>query len=462
MTPWVVLAMIVWSASARAVEPIKPHPDNPRYFLFRGQPTFLITSGEHYGGVLNRRFDFVRYLDELRNCRFNLTRLFSGSYREIPGSFEIRDNTLAPSPADYLAPWARSNQPGAADGGNKFDLSAWNPAYFERLRKFITAAGERGIVVELVCFCPFYDEGLWAINPMNGHNNTADIGPILREEVFTLKHPKMLARQEALVQKLVTELHAFDNVYFEICNEPYFGGVTLDWQARICQVIVETEARLGGQRHMIAQNIANGRAKLDRPNPAVGLFNFHYATPPDVIALNAGSKRAFGDDETGFRGNLDRVYRTEAWEFLFAGGGLFNNLDYSFTVAHPDGQAHVKHPTPGGGGPTLRRQLTILRDFVANLDFMRMSPDRSWIKGGEPAGVTPYSLTLPGKVYVVYMSAGTHANLDVELPAGVYRAQWINPLTGEVEENQDLDHKGGQTVLTSPRYAEDIVLKLTR
>ena len=29
--------------------PIRLHPENPRYFLFRGEPTVLVGSGEHYG-----------------------------------------------------------------------------------------------------------------------------------------------------------------------------------------------------------------------------------------------------------------------------------------------------------------------------------------------------------------------------------------------------------------------------
>ena len=41
------------------------HTDNPRYFLFRGEPTVLITSAEHYGAVLNADFDCVKYLDML-------------------------------------------------------------------------------------------------------------------------------------------------------------------------------------------------------------------------------------------------------------------------------------------------------------------------------------------------------------------------------------------------------------
>ena len=47
--------------------------------------------------------------------------------------------------------------------------------------------------------------------------------------------------QEALTRKLVTELNGFDNLFFEISNEPYFGGVTMAWQQRIADVIVETE-----------------------------------------------------------------------------------------------------------------------------------------------------------------------------------------------------------------------------
>ncbi|PYV86898.1 MAG: hypothetical protein DMG05_18595 [Acidobacteria bacterium] len=51
------LIMAIWVlASAQpspAAEAIKLHPDNPHYFLFRGQSTVLITSGEHYGAVLN-------------------------------------------------------------------------------------------------------------------------------------------------------------------------------------------------------------------------------------------------------------------------------------------------------------------------------------------------------------------------------------------------------------------------
>src|SRR5262249_48144470 len=171
----VLLALAAAPAGA-AGKPLALHPDNPRYFLFRGKPAVLVTSGEHYGAVLNPDFDYVPYLDELKARRFNLTRTFSGCYREVPGSFGITDNTLAPAPGSYVCPWARSATPGAADGGNKFDLGRWDPAYFERLKDFVAQAGQRGVVVELVLFCAIYDDKLWDVNPMRAGNNVNGAG----------------------------------------------------------------------------------------------------------------------------------------------------------------------------------------------------------------------------------------------------------------------------------------------
>jgi len=71
-----------------------------------------------------------------------------------------------------------------------------------------------------------------------------------------------------MTRKIVTELNEFDNLYFEICNEPYFGGVTLEWQQHIADIIVATEKALPNQ-HLISQNVANGSAKITKPHPAI-------------------------------------------------------------------------------------------------------------------------------------------------------------------------------------------------
>ncbi|HWQ90984.1 MAG TPA: hypothetical protein VN673_04880, partial [Clostridia bacterium] len=245
--------------------PLALHPDNPHYFLYQDKPTVLITSGEHYGAVLNLDFDYARYLQELKRNNLNLTRVFVGSYVEPLGAFKIARNSLAPASGKFICPWKRSDQPGYANGGNKFDLTQWDSAYFKRLKDFLKQADKAGVIVEMNLFCPFYDESQWKLSPQNTLNNVNGVGAVARTNVYTLdRHGGLLAIHEGMVRKLVAELNSFDNLYYEICNEPYFGGVTLEWQHHIADVITQAESKLK-KRHLISQNIANGAKKIDNP-----------------------------------------------------------------------------------------------------------------------------------------------------------------------------------------------------
>ncbi|HUT11120.1 MAG TPA: cellulase family glycosylhydrolase [Thermoguttaceae bacterium] len=445
------------ASTALAHGPIALCPDNPHYFVFRGRPAVLITSGEHYGAVLNSDFDYVPYLDEIARHGLNLTRTFSGVYCEAAGSFGIRGNPLAPRPERLICPWARSSQPGYAGGGNKFDLRKWDEAYFRRLKDFVDQAGRRGVVVELVLFCPFYRDEMWGLSPMNAENNVNGIGRAVRTDVYTLKHADLPALHEAVTRKIVAELKDFDNLYYEVCNEPYFGGVTDPWQDRIIAAIVDAEKDFP-QKHLIAQNIANGRQKIENPNPAVSVFNFHYATPPDTVAMNFGLNRVIGDDETGFKGSGDFIYRAEGWDFMIAGGGVYDNLDYSFTPEHEAGTATPN--APGGGGQNLRRQLAILKRFVEGFDFVKMQPDDSVIRTKLPPSATARALVERGKQYAVYLRGDGVKSLTLALPPGRYRAEWIDTKTGAVEEGETFEQEGETKSLEVPAYREDIALRI--
>ncbi len=219
---WLSLVILSLASTAVAVakEPIALAPQNGHYFSWNGKPTILVTSGEHYGAVLNLDFDFDRYLAALASDGLNLTRTFSGTYHEVPASFGITDNTLAPKPNRYACPWARSGTPGCSDGGNRFDLTRWDEAYFLRLKRFMAAAQKHGVVVEMNLFCPLYDDALWTASPMNSANNVNGIGGFPRTEALTLKHPRLVEVQVAFTRKIVGELNEFDNLYFEVCNEP--------------------------------------------------------------------------------------------------------------------------------------------------------------------------------------------------------------------------------------------------
>jgi hypothetical protein len=440
--------------------PITLHPENGHYFLFRGRPTVLISSAEHYGALLNLEFDFGPYLKELQAKGLNQTRAFSWAYREVAGSFQIAENTLAPLPHRFCAPWPRTETPGAADGLGKFDLSRWNDDYFRRLHDYCREAASRGVVIELVLFCPFYEEAMWDVSPMNVKNNVNGVGDVPRSEVYSLRHASLTAVQEALTRRLVAATRGFANLYYEVCNEPYFGGVTLEWQDRIIAAIVDAE-KDSQAPHLIAQNIANGSAVIEKPNPHVSIFNFHYANPPAAVGANHGLNRVIAFDETGFKGTEDTPYRTDAWEFLLAGGGVYSHLDYSFTTAHENGTYKFPSTQPGGGGPALRRQLQILREFLDRFDLVRMRPAPAVIRA--PLGSdTAWALVEAGRQYALYLKGGRTTTLTLDVPAGRYEAEWLHPRTGKAESPRKIEHSGGDLALPVPAYEQDIALRLVR
>jgi hypothetical protein len=459
--------------------PISLHPENTHYFLFRGKPVVLIGSTEHYGAVMNLDFDFIRYLDELSAIGLNVTRTFSGIYVEPHGAFGIAKNTLAPGREKFICPWARSNQPGYPGGGNKFDLSNWDEAYFARLKDFISEAGKRNIVVELDLFSNFYDTLQWKLSPLYYINNINNVEAILdHKEVLSLRHPAIMKIQEEMVRKILTECNGFDNLYYEVCNEPYFGDLqALDsWEEHMTDVIAEAENLLP-LKHLISQNIQNGSFKIENPHPAVSIFNFHYAKPPVTVEMNFGLNIPIGDNETGFNGIEDVHYRTEAWDFITAGGALFNNLDYSFTAENEDGSSVVAPDQPGGGGTTMRNQLKTLKNIFGEFDFLKMKPSNYLLKDSISENATMRILAEEGELYLLYLnnfkadkrinseSEGdkfTAYEISMELTAGDYNGEWIDPASGLRTPFSVRDHKGGVINFKTPPVGEDLALKLTR
>jgi hypothetical protein len=297
---------------------------------------------------------------------------------------------------------------------------------------------------------------------MNAINNINNVGNVDRNNVYTLdKNDGLLATQDAMVRKIVNELKDFDNVMYEICNEPYFGGVTKEWQKHIADVITATEKNFPA-KHLITQNIANNFEKITDANPAVSVFNFHYASPPVTVALNYNLNKVIGDNETGFRGTSDSTYRREGWKFILAGGGLYNNLDYSFTPGNEKGDFVFPSTQPGGGSAALRKQLSYLKNFINQFDFVHMQPDSTSINDVSSKQARVHVLSERGKQYAVYICGGNQIKFELTIPEGNYKTEWMNTLTGEIEKQETLQHTGGKIIITSPDYKEVIALRIIR
>ncbi len=471
---------------ADGVQPVRLHPRNPHYFLFRGKAVALITNGEHYGAVMNLDFDYHKYLATIQAEGLNYTRIFPGSYREVPGkSFGILRNDLAPAEGRFLAPWPRSATPGYAGGGNKFDLNRWDPEYFKRLHDFLAEASTRGIVVEISLFSSQYGDEQWKLSPFHPDGNINGTTAIDWKKTHTLDNGNILDWQEKYVRKLVAETNAFDNVIFELQNEPFADRPVLDgvvnpyifppnrekfpnsieradepslaWQTRVAQWIAGKEQSLPN-KHLIAQNYCDFGLPVKELIPGVSVVNFHYAFPQAALA-NYGLDKAIAYDETGFLGQGDAGYRRQAWNFMLSGGGAFDGLDYSFTVGHEDGTDTAPNG-PGGGSPALRRQLGILSAFLQKFPLLDMKPNADVVKH---AGAAHARVLSDGKqCYAVYLDGDGADEIVMRLPYGEYSAEWVNVLTGEVAALERFLHKGGERALQTPKHESGIALRLVR
>ena len=101
--------------NAMQPEPICLHPENPHIFLFRGQPTLLITSAEHYGAVVNLDFDYAAYLDVLAAYGLITPGFTPGAYRGAGPLLYPRKHARARF-GRHCLPWGRSGQPGYPSG----------------------------------------------------------------------------------------------------------------------------------------------------------------------------------------------------------------------------------------------------------------------------------------------------------------------------------------------------------
>jgi len=475
---------LVFAVNGFGGEPIQIHPANPHYFLFRGQPTILITSAEHYGAMINKDFDYVAYFDALKSYGLNYTRIYPGAMFEPQGKF-LPANTLGPRPGSLIVPWARSDTPGYLFCGNKFDLDRWNPEYFARLRDFISKAGERGIVVEICFFNAQYSD-TWPLSPLYHENNIQGDGNCPFENAQTLKCPDLVRREADYVRKITQEVTSFDNVVLEICDEPAlftpFDKVG-PWVGYLLDIAVDTERSLP-KKHLLAQEVEG---------PVGGPIDF--SGSPNLTVIVGQYVQAGGMDQMGGIKALDLEYqhnkpiemnetyyypldyeddkiadsRVEAWEFMVGGGASFNQLNGLFTADNPTGNTPDNRRLLAG--------LKVLKEFIEGFEFARMRQDKKFIVSGVPPGAFCRGISEPGKQYALYLhhsvvmgrghgyraTRGNYsANLALDLPKGTYKADWIDPATGSVVGSTTLEHKGGERTLSSPTYSVDIALRMKR
>ena len=413
---------------------------------------------------------------------FNYTRIYPGFLFEPVDKF-IKGNTLGVKPQSLILPWARSDQPGYAQGGNRFDLDKWDEAFFKRLKDFVTQAADRGIVVEVCFFNARYND-TWPISPLSHKNNIQGEGNCDFKDAQTLKHTDVVRREEDYVRKITQELNGFDNVILEVCDEPFLTGTPIalagPWLEHFVEVIKTTERTLP-KKHLIAQQVegpVGGPCDLSaHPDVAVIVAQYVWDAGGEqmggmqALDVKYSLNKLIEFNETfyypaWYKGDKVAASRVEAWEFMVGGGASFNHLNGRFTVADP------RDDTPDNA--QVLRALQSLKAFMESFDFLKMRPDKGLVVSGVPAGAYCRAISEPGRQYALYLHHSTGGRggaytvtpgkyterLVVSLPTGNYQVEWVEPATGTVMRTETFEHGGGKRTLTTPEHAVDVALRI--
>ncbi|MEP6950385.1 MAG: hypothetical protein ABI863_13965 [Ginsengibacter sp.] len=477
---FILFLVIFYPARSTGQDVLRLCPLNHHYLMFQNKPVILITSGEHYGALLNLDFDYVAYFKALQKEGMNNTRVFSGAYVERKNDIDWLqyNNTLAPKPNRLITPWKRSSVPGYANGGNKFDLNQWNEQYFLRIKNLLRQAAQRKILVEFTLFGNQYGDGIYSYSPLYPDNNIQGAG-IKRKDGFpdfqSMKDSALVARQDAMVIKIIKVLNNFDNLYYEISNEPYNevkdSSLVDQWHVHMVNLIRETEKSLP-KKHLIASN----QAIVD--NPQVDIANYHYVhipNSPDFDSLLHLNKVISMDETMGPLRDADvNDVRVEAWDFILHGGGAYNNLNWEYTPSNPQG-------TPAAD--TIRQYLQPLQQFISGFDFVKMKYSPKLMKKVPEKAITrllaeqgsryalyihhskPYDAA-PNKEGIWKYEADTstfHDTISIHLEAGTYTAKWYNPVTGKwIGKEIKWKQEAGNHTFYTGSFITDIALSIRK
>jgi Family of unknown function (DUF6298) len=436
---------------ARAAGPLMVSGDNPRYFTVAtaDDHTVVYLTGSHVWNTLQdglgpglecaevaERNDYLAYLDFLTERGHNLIRLWRWEHvrSHVAGGFHL---CMTPQP------WPRTGPGTAVDGRPRFDLSRFDPEYFDRLRDRVRAAGGRGIYVCVMLFDGF---GLHLSQPpdnVEGHpfhanNNVNGVGieSIVDYQVLPLD-PRIQALQEAYLRHTIDTVHDLPNVLYEVANES--SGDSTSWQYWVIDVVRRYEQDKGydahpigmtmqypvADQHRVNDPLFGGPADWISPGPDEEEFNGRggwYLDPP----VNDATKVVLSDTDHYAAGLGDPVW---AWK-TFLRGHQPILMDYGIIdVVRPlDPSLGVPsfeslEPTRHAMGDTLR--------YARRIGLVDMPP-RSDLSS------TGYVLANEGKEYLILQPNPAADPFTVTIDAGRYATEWfaiharVTATTGEM------------------------------
>ncbi len=446
---------LILAAGASAAEPaLRPWPENPWYWSYQGQPVLLLGGSDDDNLFQWSEEQLISQLDRLADAGGNVIRN-TMSDRKDKG-FEVY-------------PFRQRD-----DG--KYDLNAWNDAYWQRFERMLRETARRNIIVQIEIWDRFdYTDSnganRWQIHPYNPRNN---VNYTYKESGFAKRyreHPGanrqpfffttpgqrnnrvVLPYQQRFVDKLLDTALQFDHVLYCMDNETngeeewgrYWATYVKERAARQDQQVCVTEMwddwNLAAERH---------KRTFDHPE----LYDFvdvsqnnhnkgqkHWNNFLHVRSYLAGQPRPMNTTKTyGATGNKfghnDQDAIERFWRHMLAGA------------------ASVRFHRPNAGLGLNDRAVACIRagrKLESLIPIWSVQPANDLLS--ERSSNEAYLAADKGRAYAVCFPAGGEVRIDLSDTSGPLVAHWINIDTGEFGSQEQLS--GGSTVSLSPPGSEN-------
>ena len=365
-------------------------------------------------------------------------------------------------------PWARSGQGQAWDGLSKYDLTRFNPWYFDRLSAFAGIADRRGLILYnsmyfqhwLLESRSHYVDFPW--RPVNTIQDTGLVDEVpAAESFYDLASPVRRRLHRLYIRRSLDALGANTNVVFGIDPE-YTGPLTF------VQFWLDTVAeweRENGRRVFVSLEIPKDQmdAVLADPvrGPRITAVDFHHwVYRPDgrLFAVRGGINRAPRQQRGDIVSASDlAALRPQVTDPAFAGERLAQSPEHQELVEqlwrstpalryrawreYRDQYPELVILSEADGFPALTRGVEAAAPAPARAGLVPAS------LAEDHAGLR-WAMSAPGARHLVYSLDGGRAELDLSGDPAAYTVTWIDGRTGAALPGSPV--QGGSKVELSP------------
>jgi hypothetical protein len=441
----IAIVLGLWGAMACIqAGPLRVLKSNSRYFTDGSGKAIYLTGTHNWNNFVDTGhrsgegdpppvLDFKWYLDFLESHHHNFFRLWRW---ESP---KWNDDEPLGVKHSQPHPWLRTGPGVANDGKPRFDLTRFNPEYFDRMRQRILAANERGMYVSVMLFEGWEVEFLdaWICHPYNSANNVNQVDADADHdgrglEYYTLQPGTMgkraLELQEAYVRKVIDTVNDLDNVLYEVANET--GAYATGWQYHMIRFVHEYEAGKPKQ-HPVGMSYqykgGTNRELLDSPADWISPNN---GDAPDTYLDNPPANftgKVVVNDTDHLCGHTcgDNVW---VWKSFTRG------LNVLF----------MEELTPS---PTWHDSARVAmgqtRRFAEKINLAEMPPH-------DALASTRYCLAKPGSEYVVFQPGGNgEFSVNLSDAKGPFAVEWFDVNAGKTLAGEAVEG-GARRIFRTP------------